>query len=422
MSEQLTERFLRYVQVHTASDTSSSASPSSPCQVEFLEILESDLRRMGMIEIDLDEKGTLYAALPGNGIGDTIIGLLAHVDTSPDSPGEGVSPVLHSKWDGKVIELKEDVVIVPSETVDMERYIGDTIITSDGTTLLGADDKAGVAIIMEICKLLLENSDIPRPPLKVAFTTDEEIGRGMDNFDVSTFGAHLAYTVDGGFIGQIDTQTFNAWSANWKVKGNEVHPGSAKGVMVNAVRILTDIVSSISSEEMPENSCDMEGYDYPLSISSVTAKGELKMILRDFTVEGMDARVNRMRSLEKWVRVKYPRAVISLELSEQYQNPGGILQKDRRLIEYALKGMDRLGLKGQEGSIRGGTDGSRLSFMGVPTVNLPTGGEMFHSRKEWIAEGGLETAFQIVLETLKIWGENGINLRNGDAVNMTDNQ
>lgn len=407
MSEQLTERFLSYVRINTASDPISTTSPSSTCQIDFLRLLESELREIGLEDIYLDDKGTLYAALPGEGSGNTVIGLIAHVDTSPDVSGKNVSPVLHNDWDGEAITLQSNIVIEPEETVDMSRYVGGTIITSDGSTLLGADDKAGVAVIIEICRHLIADPDISRPPLKVAFTTDEEIGKGMDNFYVSKFGADFAYTVDGSSIGKVDTQTFNAWSANWKVKGNEVHPGSAKGILVNSVRILADIVAMISPEDMPENSSGVEGYDYPLSISSVAAEGELKMILRDFTREGMEERIHRLRSIEKWIRIKYPRAEVSLQLKEQYQNPREILQEDRRPIEYALKGMERAVLEGKEDSIRGGTDGSRLSFMGVPTVNLPTGGELFHSRKEWIAEEGLEASFRIVLETLKIWGENG---------------
>ncbi|MCD4701715.1 MAG: peptidase T, partial [Candidatus Aegiribacteria sp.] len=359
---------------------------------------------LGLDDIELDEKGTLYASLPGGGRGDTVIGLLAHVDTSPEAPGESVIPVLHHNWDGNPIELCEGVAIKPLETVDMLRYVGDTIITSDGTTLLGADDKAGVAIIMEILDTLINNREIPVPPLRIAFTTDEEVGRGMDNFDPVRFGADFAYTVDGGSVGKVDTKTFNAWSANWKVKGREVHPGSAKGIMVNATRILADIVSSIPPEEMPENSAGDEGYYYPLSISSVTSKGNLKMILRDFTSDGMKSRIETMRSLEKWVQSKYPGAEISLEMSEQYRNPGEILKQDRRAVEFALRATGIVGLEPEESSIRGGTDGSRLSFMGIPTVNLPTGGELFHSRNEWIAEKGLELSYRIVLETLRIWG------------------
>ncbi|MCD4776976.1 MAG: peptidase T [Candidatus Aegiribacteria sp.] len=400
----LTDRFLRYTRTDTASDSSSSASPSTNRQMDFLRVLEGELRELGMDDIELDEKGTLYASLPGDGLGDTVIGLLAHVDTSPEAPGENVNPVLHHNWNGNPIELCEGVVINPSDTTDMLRYVGDTIITSDGTTLLGADDKAGVAIIMEILRTLISDGRIPRPPLRIAFTTDEEVGRGMDNFDTGRFGADFAYTIDGSCVGKVDIQTFNAWSANWNVKGREVHPGSAKGIMVNAVRVLADIAGSIVSEEMPENSSGDEGYYYPLSISSVTSEGVLKMILRDFTSEGMKSRIETMRSLEKWVKAKYPGAEISLEMSEQYRNPGEILREDRRAVEFALRGTEKAGLNPEESSIRGGTDGSRLSYMGIPTVNLPTGGELFHSRKEWVATNGLELSYRIVLETLGIWG------------------
>lgn len=403
MSE-LTDRFLKYVRINTVSDSSSSTSPSSVRQIEFLRMLKDELNVLGMDDVELDNNGTLYASLPGEGAGDTVIGLLAHVDTSPEAPGENVQPVLHHNWNGNPIELCDGVVINPSETADMMRYVGDTIITSDGTTLLGADDKAGVAIIMEILFTLVNNSEIPRPPLRVAFTTDEEVGRGMDNFDPARFGADLAYTVDGGSVGKVDTKTFNAWSADWIVKGREVHPGSAKGIMVNAVRVLADIVSSIIPEEMPENTSGDEGYYYPLSLSSVTSEGNLKMILRDFTSEGMKSRIEMMRSLEKWIQARHPEAEISLEMSEQYRNPYEILSKDRRAAEFALRGTGKVGLEPEESSIRGGTDGSRLSYMGIPTVNLPTGGELFHSRKEWIAEKGLELSYRIVLETLRIWG------------------
>ena len=354
----LTERFLRYARINTASDPSSSESPSSARQLEFLRLLESEINELGMDDIELDDKGTLYASLPGGGSGDTVIGLLAHVDTSPEAPGENVKPVLHTDWDGKPIELCSGVVIEPSEAVDMMRYEGDTIITSDGTTLLGADDKAGVAIIMEILRKLAGDADIPRPPIRVAFTTDEEVGRGMDNFSPVRFGADFAYTVDGGPVGRVDTQTFNAWLANWNVKGREVHPGSAKGIMVNASRVLADIVSSVASEEMPENSSGDEGYYYPVSISSVTAEGNLKMILRDFTLEGMKVRIENMRALENWIQARYPKADISLEMTEQYRNPSEILQQDRRAIEFAMIGTRSAGVEPEESSIRGGTSRS----------------------------------------------------------------
>ncbi len=400
----LAERFMRYARFDTTSDGSSSSRPTTGRQMEFLELLRRELEEMGMEDVELDEEGTLYSTLPGGGAGDTVIGLLAHVDTSPEAPGSGVSPVVHRNWDGNPVHLREDVVIDPRQTEHMPRYRGGTIITSDGSTLLGADDKAGVAIIMEACRELIQDPGVPRPPLRVAFTTDEEVGRGMEGFDPDRFGAELAYTVDGGAVGKVDTQTFNAWSAEWRVRGREVHPGSARGIMVNAVRILADIISSIQPEEMPENSSGDQGYYYPLSISSVTAEGTVRMILRDFTVSGMERRIEAMRSLENWMNARYPKAEITLELSEQYSNPAEILQKDRRAVDYALRGTREAGLEPEESSIRGGTDGSRLSFMGIPTVNLPTGGEFFHSRKEWVAEEGLLLAFRTLMETLRTWG------------------
>ncbi len=400
----IAERFIRYAGHDTSSDSSSASSPTTLRQMDFLRILRKELEELGMENVELDESGTLYATLPGEGTGNTVIGLLAHVDTSPEAPGGGVVPVVHCNWDGEPIRLQGDVSIDPAMTEQMKRYTGGTIITSDGTTLLGADDKAGVAVIMEACKTLINDPGIPRPPVRVAFTTDEEVGRGMDGFDPERFGADMAYTVDGGPVGKVDIQTFNAWSALFRVLGREVHPGSAKGVMVNAVRILSDMVCFLRPEEMPENSSGEEGYIYPMQISSSTSEGTLRVILRDFTSEGMERKVQYMKSLEGWIISRYPGADITLELHEQYSNPAEILRKDRRAVDFALMGTRAAGLQPEESSIRGGTDGSRLSFMGVPTVNLPTGGEFYHSRKEWIAVEGLQLSFDILLETLKIWG------------------
>jgi tripeptide aminopeptidase len=398
----LTERFIRYAGMETTADPASDSSPSSSCQLDFLKVLRSELAELGMADVHLDERGTLYAGTPG-GTGVTV-GLLAHVDTSPDAPGKGVVPILHRNWDGSPIALADGGVIDPAETEDMPRYVGGTIITSDGGTLLGADDKAGVAIIMEACRMLLEDPSIPRPPIRVAFTTDEEIGRGVDGFDTERFGADLAYTVDGGRVGQVDTATFNAWSAEWTVTGREVHPGSARGIMVNAVRIAAEIISGLCPEEMPENSSGLEGYDYPFSVSGTTSSARIGMLLRDFSSEGMEKRLLRMRALHQWVRARHPGAGIELEMKEQYRNPAEVLLADRRPAEFALRGTAAAGLQASEGSIRGGTDGSRLSFMGVPTVNLPTGGEFYHSRREWIAAEGLELSLDTLIETIRIWG------------------
>ncbi|OPL18926.1 MAG: hypothetical protein AVO35_03065 [Candidatus Aegiribacteria sp. MLS_C] len=401
---ELALRFIRYAGIDTASDGSSDTSPSTAVQMDFLMMLRDELIGMGMEGVELDPAGTLYAGLPGGGSGETVVGLLAHVDTSPEAPGRGVSPRVHRNWDGGPIVLEGGTVIDPSDTERMSDYVGGTIITSDGTTLLGADDKAGVAVIMEACRILMEDPGIPRPPVRVAFTTDEEIGRGMDGFDTSKFGAELAYTVDGGPVGKVDTQTFNACSAVFAIKGREVHPGSAKGQMVNAVRIASDLVSTLMHEEMPENSQGTEGYTYPMSISGTTGEAALRLILRDFTEEGMKRRLEYLDALREFMVLRYPVAGIDLKTSRQYSNPAEVLKKDPRAVEYAMRGTMEAGIRPQETAIRGGTDGSRLSFMGVPTVNLPTGGELFHSRREWVAEEGLEQSLATLMATLRTWG------------------
>lgn len=398
------ERFLRYAVISTASDPDSSTSPSSSRQFDLLRVLEKELAAFGMENVYLSRTGVLYARVPGGVSGETI-GLIAHVDTSPESPGEGVKPQLHRNWNGLPIDLRDGVRIDPAECVDMLRYKGGTVITGDGTTLLGSDDKSGIAIIMETCKWLIENPDIHRPEVVIAFTPDEEVGRGVDNFDVDRFGADFAYTVDGGEITDVSSETFNAWSADWNITGREVHPGSAAGSMVNAVRIAGELISLMRSEEMPENSSGRDGYDYPLFVKGTTGSAEVKVILRDFTTTGMIKRRGRMEAIRDCLASLFPDSQIELTMKEQYSNPGEILKKDRRLVDYALMGMRRCGIEVREGSIRGGTDGSRLSFMGVPTANLPTGGELFHSRREWVAEEGLSIAFEGLKNTLIIWGE-----------------
>ncbi|MCK5131613.1 MAG: peptidase T [Candidatus Sabulitectum sp.] len=398
------ERFMRYAVVSTASDPDSSTSPSSSRQFDLLKGLEKELIELGLEDVFLSRTGVLYATVPG-GISGDVIGLIAHVDTSPESPGEGVAPQLHRNWDGLPILLNKEVLIDPAECADMLRYKGGTVITSDGSTLLGADDKAGVAIIMETCKWLIENPAIRRPKVVIAFTPDEEVGRGVENFDVDRFGADFAYTVDGGEVTEVSSETFNAWSADWSITGREVHPGSAAGSMINAVRIAGELISLMRSEEMPENSSGRDGYDYPLFVKGTTGSAEVKIILRDFTTEGMMKRRRRMEAIRDCLASLFPGSQIELILKEQYSNPGEILKKDRRLVDYALEGMKRSGIEVREGSIRGGTDGSRLSFMGVPTANLPTGGELFHSRREWVAEEGLSIALDGLKNTLIIWGE-----------------
>lgn len=403
--KELTRRFVRYAQIDTRSDPASSSVPSTPGQTELLALLRDELLEMGVGKVHLDQGGVVYATLPG-GTGRETIGLIAHVDTSPAVSGRCVKPVFHSNWDGSPIHIAEGVVLDPRECPQILSFKGGTLITSDGRTLLGADDKAGVAVIMEAVRHMMRNPAMKRPRLAVAFTSDEEVGRGMDNFRTDLFGADFAYTVDGELPGSVDSATFNACRADWRITGIEVHPGSAFGRLVNPVRIAAELISMIKPEEMPENSSGEEGFEYPMEMSGDSEAAAVQMIIRDFTAEGLAARVHRMHSLHRFLSEKHDRAVIELSITNQYSNPRETLTADRRLVEYALLGTERAGLAAGETSIRGGTDGSRLSFMGVPTVNLPTGGGLFHSRREWLAEQGLEKSLEILLNTLAVWGAN----------------
>lgn len=401
----LAHRFIRYAEIDTRSDPASFSFPSTPGQTDLLKLLRDELLEMGVEGVHLEQGGILYGSVPGGEEGVTI-GLIAHVDTAPAVSGHGVRPVVHREWDGSPIHIAEGVVLDPGECPQMEPYRGGAIITSDGKTLLGADDKAGAAIIMEAVRRMLGNLGTKRPRIVVAFTSDEEIGRGMDNFSTAMFGADFAYTVDGEQPGSVDSATFNACRADWRITGIEVHPGSACGRLVNPVRIAAELISMLKPEEMPENSSGEEGFEYPMEVSGDTEAAAVQMIIRDFTTEGLAARVHRMHSLHRFLSEKHDRAVIELEIKNQYSNPRDTLRADRRLVDYAMLGTERAGITPRETSIRGGTDGSRLSFMGVPTVNLPTGGGLFHSRREWLAVQGLEKSLEVLLNTIFVWGEN----------------
>lgn len=401
----LARRFVRYAEIDTRSDPASFSVPSTAGQTYLLTLLRDELLEMGVAGVHLDQGGVVYGKLPG-GTGGVTIGLIAHVDTAPAVSGRGVRPIVHREWDGSPIHIAEGVVLDPGECPLMELYKGGAIITSDGTTLLGADDKAGVAIIMEAVRRMMENPGTRRPGIVVAFTSDEEIGRGMDNFSTARFGADFAYTVDGEQPGSVDSATFNACRADWRITGIEVHPGSACGRLVNPVRIAAELISMLKPEEMPENSSGEEGFEYPMEVSGDSEAATVQMIIRDFTTEGLTARVHRMHSLHRFLSEKHDRAVIELSIKNQYSNPRETLNADRRLVDYAMLGTERACITPRETSIRGGTDGSRLSFMGVPAVNLPTGGGLFHSRREWLAVQGLEKSLEILLNTISVWGEN----------------
>ena len=401
-------RFWRYVQFDTQSDPSSSTTPSTAKQLELGRLLESELREIGLEDVEMDEHGYVYATLPpSDGAGGPTVALLAHIDTSPDEPGGPVKPRVHRGYDGGRLVLHEElgVSLDPERSPELLDHAGHDLITSDGTTLLGSDDKAGIAIIMAAVAELA-GSPAPRPRTRVCFTVDEEIARGVDALDHDKLGAQVAYTVDGGTIGHIDTATFNAAQSVVRVHGLMVHPGTAKGILVNAGTILTEILGGLPASETPETTAGDEGYFCCLEIAGTVQEASAKLILRDFSDEGLARRKQLLEQLCEAARTRHPGASVELDTVDQYRNMRSyITEAEPRTIDMALEAARAMGLPASEQSVRGGTDGARLSEQGLPTPNLFTGGHDYHSRFEWNTVQNLETSTEFVKRLLALWAE-----------------
>lgn len=410
------ERFLRYVQIDTQSDPKSETVPSTEKQKDLGRLLAEEMRAMGVEDVEMDEYGYVFGTIPTNVPADRaarlpVIGLLAHLDTSPDEPGANVKPVIHPNYQGGVIELPGDptVRLDPARQPALLKCIGHDLITSDGTTLLGSDDKAGVAILMQLAEDLLWNPDLPRPTLRICFTIDEEIGRGVDHLDLKKLGVDVAYTLDGSDVDTVYAETFNAAEAIIRVKGVMVHPGYAKNVMVNAVRILAEMIAALPQAEAPETTEDREGYIHPHNISAGDAtSAEALFILRDFSWEGLERRKNYMRALTDLFRLRYPKAEITLDIRDQYKNMRSYIEeKDRRVLDFLFETARTMGFELGLEVIRGGTDGSRLSEMGIPTPNIFDGGHDYHSRFEWNTVQNLERSLAFTTALVGYWAEHG---------------
>lgn len=403
-------RFLRYVRIDTQSDAESETIPSTEKQKDLSRLLEAELRGMGLRDVLLDDRGYVYATIPAVGAGPDVprIGLLAHVDTSPDEPGAAV-PMIHFSYDGGIIHLPNaGVRLDPAERPELLNHTGHDVITGDGTSLLGSDDKAGVAILMQLAEDL-SASDEPRPELRLCFTVDEEIGRGVDHLDRTRFGASVAYTVDGGGIDGVYAETFNAAEAVLEIEGLMVHPGYAYGIMVNALRIAAEFITALPSEEAPETTGGREGYIHPYGMSTAdTAHVRMKLILRDFTIDGLQRRKERLQEIVDSLRSKHPRARFALTIRDQYRNMRSYIEDvDPRVIEFAHAAAAEMGIKLDEKLVRGGTDGARLSELGIPTPNLFTGGHDFHSRFEWNTVQNLERALTFLKSLVSYWARHG---------------
>lgn len=412
--ESLLDRFMRYTKIDTQSDESSETYPSTEKQKDLLRLLVEELKDAGLSDAAMDEHGYVMATLSSNipaghpASGKVpAVGLLAHVDTYHEVSGKDVKPQVHRNYDGGDIALpgNASLVLRASEETKLASCKGMTIVTSDGTTLLGADDKAGVAEIMEALWRYQENPKRLHGDIRVGFTPDEEIGKGTDHFDVQKFGAKYAYTIDGSDLGELEDETFCADTAIVTVKGADVHPGYAKGKMINAVRLASDLIMSLPQNRTPETTEKREGYLHPIGMTGNVSEAKLTFLVRDFTEKGLEELEAVLKEGAASVVKKYPKGKIEIEIKQAYRNMKYALDKEPRVTEYAEEAIKRAGIEVKRSAIRGGTDGARLSFMGVLTPNLFDGSQNIHSKKEWIALEWMEKSVETILHLMDVWVE-----------------
>ena len=408
MNSTAAERFLRYVTIDTQSDPKSPSQPSTEKQKDLGRLLVQDLLAIGLADAHLDEHGNVYATVPSNtDKAVPVICFCSHMDTAPDFSGKGVKPQVVENYAGGDIQLKGDPkqIILVAENPELNNQIGNDIITSDGTTLLGADDKAGIAEIIAAAQLLVENPDIRHGTVKLLFTTDEEIGRGVDKVDLKKLGADFAYTLDGSTAGEIEAETFSADRVDIAITGVAIHPGYATGKMENAIKIAAAIVARLPKDGGPEATSGKEGFIHPTDLSGVLEKSELSFIIRDFVDAGLTEKEEMLEGIVRDVMKDYPGSSFSFKVTEQYRNMKVVLDRHPETVDYAVEAVRRAGMEPVMSSIRGGTDGSRLSHMGLPCPNIFAGGHAFHSPLEWVSRQDMEKAVATVIELVKIWEE-----------------
>ncbi|OFO54469.1 MULTISPECIES: peptidase T [unclassified Nosocomiicoccus] len=400
MKEQLTERLIRYAKVDTQSDASSKTTPSTSKQWDLLHMLKEELEEIGLSDITLDDNGYLFATIPGNVDAETV-GFLAHVDTATDFTGTNVNPqVVQYKGGDIILNRSQDIVMTVKEFPNLNNYIGHTLITTDGTTLLGGDDKAGITAIVTAAEAIL-NSDIEHGDIRIAFTPDEEIGRGPHKFDVEKFNADFAYTIDGGPVGELQYESFNAAGAKVIIKGKNIHPGTAKDKMINSLTIASKFALEFDPEDTPECSEGYEGFFHLLTINGSTDETELEYIIRDFDRDNFENRKETMKKIVEKYQDTYGPQNVRLELEDQYYNMKEKIEPKFYIVEIAQEAMKSLDISPVIQPVRGGTDGSQLSFMGLPTPNIFTGTENMHGRYEFTSVNDLEKATKTIIEIVK---------------------
>ena len=407
--QNLQHRFINYAKIDTQSDPTSNTFPSTLKQKNLAKILVRELIAMGIEDAACDDFGYVYATLPSNSTKHVpVICFCSHMDTSPDCSGENVKPIIHHQYQGEDLVLPDDpsIILRLSEHKDLKAQIGNDIITASGTTLLGADNKAGLAEIMEAVEFFVNNPDIKHGTISILFTPDEEIGRGVDKVDLKRLAADFAYTIDGETLGSIEDETFSADGVKLVINGVSAHPGFAKGKMESAIKILAAILSALPKDSLtPEVTTGKEGFIHPVNISGNAERAEAIFIIRDFDDELLKAHELTLAGIVKNEIARYPNSSYELIVTEQYRNMKKVLDRHPQLIDYGIEAIERAGLTAKKRSIRGGTDGSRLSYMGLPCPNVFAGEHAFHSKQEWISVQDMEKAVQTIINIACIWEE-----------------
>ena len=409
-AESAMDRFLRYVKIDTQSAEDQTTTPSTRKQLNLANLLAKELTALGAQNVRVSEFGIVYAMVPGNLPDNSkvpVVGLIAHMDTSPAVSGENVNAIIHKNYQGGDIVLPKDTtqVITPAKNPELKNLIGDDVITADGTTLLGSDDKAGIAEIMTMIDTLRQNPQLKHGHIAIAFTPDEEVGSGIEKFDVNGFGAKVAYTVDGGELGEISDETWSARTATVTFQGKSTHPGSAKGIMINAMYALGDYLSRFPKDMLPETTEKRVGFVHPYAGVVDVETSNVKILLRDFDLSGLEAKEKLLRDMMAQTAAKFPEVKITIDVKENYKNMKEVLKDHPELVSNAMEAAKRAGLKPFMKPIRGGTDGARLTFRGLPTPNLFTGGSNFHGKLEFNSRRGLEKSTETLVHLVQIFAE-----------------
>ena len=409
-AESAMDRFLRYVKIDTQSAEDQTTTPSTRKQLNLANLLAKELTALGAQNVRVSEFGIVYAMVPGNLPDNSkvpVVGFIAHMDTSPAVSGANVNAIIHKNYQGGDIVLPNDKtqVITVAKSPVLKELIGDDIITADGTTLLGSDDKSGIAEVMTMIDTLRQNPQLKHGNIAIAFTPDEEVGGGIEKFDIAAFGAKVAYTVDGGELGEISDETWSARTATVTFQGKSTHPGTAKGIMVNAMYALADYVSRFPKDMLPETTEKRIGFVHPYAGVIDVEKSDLKILLRDFDVSGLEAKEKLLRDMVTQTAAKFPEVKITIDVKEDYKNMKEVLKNHPELVNNAMEAASRAGLKPFMKPIRGGTDGARLTFQGLPTPNLFTGGSNFHGKLEFNSRRGLEKSTETLVNLIQIFAE-----------------